>query len=86
MALCWAVNAEGQERNCAAEFPNDVVSLCGVCAHWLREPAFVAEDYLYLEDRYAVTIRRDTRGVPHVLVRSMLMVPSVLLMPKTIGN
>ena len=31
------------------------------------EPAFVAEDYLYLEDRYAVTIRRDIRGVPHVL-------------------
>ncbi len=28
---------------------------------------FQAEDYLYLSDQYEVTIRRDTRGVPHVL-------------------
>lgn len=31
------------------------------------EPAFLAEDYLYLEERYDVTIRRDIRGVPHIL-------------------
>jgi len=31
------------------------------------EQTFVAEDYLYLEDRYNVTIRRDVRGVPHIL-------------------
>ncbi|NCF44528.1 MAG: acylase, partial [Proteobacteria bacterium] len=30
-------------------------------------PNFVAEDYLYLGDRYDVTIRRDIRGVPHIL-------------------
>ncbi len=30
-------------------------------------PDFVADDYLYLADRYDVTIRRDIRGVPHVL-------------------
>ncbi len=28
---------------------------------------FVADDYLYLGDQYDVTIRRDIRGVPHVL-------------------
>ena len=28
---------------------------------------FVADDYLYLADQYDVTIRRDIRGVPHVL-------------------
>lgn len=28
---------------------------------------FVADDYLYLADQYDVTIRRDVRGVPHIL-------------------
>lgn len=31
------------------------------------EDKFVAEDYLYLGEYYDVTIRRDIRGVPHVL-------------------
>ncbi len=45
-----------------------MLSACAVYALiGCAEPAFVAEDYLYLEDRYAVTIRRDIRGVPHVL-------------------
>jgi acyl-homoserine-lactone acylase len=30
-------------------------------------PEFLADDYLYLGDLYDVTIRRDVRGVPHVL-------------------
>ena len=30
-------------------------------------PSFVAEDYVYLGDKYDVTIRRDIRGVPHIL-------------------
>lgn len=39
------------------------VVLLGGCS----DSEFVADDYLYLGDLYDVTIRRDVRGVPHVL-------------------
>ena len=42
------------------------VWLLGGCS----DSEFVADDYLYLGDIYDVTIRRDVRGVPHVLGES----------------
>lgn len=42
------------------------VWLLGGCS----DSEFVADDYLYLGDLYDVTIRRDVRGVPHVLGES----------------
>ena len=42
-----------------------------VLAAWVgygwQMATFDAEKYLYLADQYEVTIRRDTRGVPHIL-------------------
>ena len=44
-----------------------VVVLTAWAGYGWQVASFEADDYLHLADQYEVTIRRDTRGVPHIL-------------------
>ena len=44
-----------------------VVVLTAWVGYGWQVASFEADDYLHLADQYEVTIRRDTRGVPHIL-------------------
>ena len=48
-------------------FCGALVMLAAWVGYGWQVATFEADDYLHLADQYEVTIRRDTRGVPHIL-------------------